>query len=523
MEHGLPRRRRGRVRQLTGVEDRKSPGAALPAPALQLKGITKTFGTARVLDSVDFDLRQGEIHALLGENGAGKSTLMNVLTGIYAADAGAISLAGQPAQIRSPAAATRAGIGMVHQHFRLVGPFTGRENLRLAARAMTWDEVDAKGDEQMREVGLEVPLDIPVARLSIAEQQRIEILKALVLGARILVLDEPTAVLTDAEANRLLSLMRELADAGHAIVFITHKLREVMSAGDRVSVLRRGRMVLSGALISGVDAEALSVAMIGESLSSPDRPATSPGDIRLELRGLSVVRSGVEAIRQVDLSVRAGEVLGLAGVGGNGQRELAEAILGLSPSEGQIWLDNATLSVADTAERRRRGMRYIPADRRQDALALNGSIADNLMAAAVCRGEFGQWVLRPGQLAAGANALIDLFDIAGAPKGGGRPVRLLSGGNAQKVVLARELDGDARLIVAHSPTQGLDVAAQAYVHSELMRAAANGAAVILISEDLEEILNLSDRIEVMSRGRVHAGPSPRPTRTEIGQMMLGHA
>lgn len=505
------------------MEDVGIPGAATTAPALALRGITKTFGTARVLDSVDFDLQHGEIHALLGENGAGKSTLMNVLAGIYSADEGHIELSGRIAEIRSPADAIQAEIGMVHQHFRLVGPFTGRENLRLAARGLPWETVDAKSAQLMREVGLDAPLDTPVAGLSVAEQQRIEILKALILGARVLVLDEPTAVLTDIEADRLLALMQELAGAGHAIVFITHKLREVMRAGDRVSVLRRGKMVLEGGAVAGMDGGALSLAMIGESVAAPERAAAKAGETRLELRGLSVWRGGLEVVRKVDLTVRAGEILGLAGVGGNGQRELAEAVLGLCQSDGEVWLDNQPLTNAGTAERRRRGMRYIPADRRQDGLSLNSSIADNLMAAAVRRGDLGRWMLNPARLSSGAVTLIDQFSIAGAPAGGRRPVRLLSGGNAQKVVLARELDNGARLIVAHSPTQGLDVAAQAFVHSELLRVASEGAAVLMISEDLEEILTLSDRIEVISRGQVHAGRTPRPSRTEIGEMMLGHA
>lgn len=499
-------------------------GAAPVAPALQLRGITKTFGTTRVLDAVDFDARSGEIHALLGENGAGKSTLMNVLSGIYAADAGTVVLAGVPTGITSPAAATRAGIGMVHQHFRLVGPFTGRENLRLAARHLAWSDVDARAGDMMRRTRLDAPLDVPVARLSVAERQRIEILKALVLGARMLILDEPTAVLTDAEADRLLDLMRDLAGTGLAIVFITHKLREVAAAGDRVSVLRRGRMVLGGAPVAGVSVGDLSLAMIGTRVADLQRRTEGQTHAPLlDLRGLGVRRDGVDTLRQVDLVVRTGEILGLAGVGGNGQRELAEAILGLCPSDGQIWLDNRPLTGTTTAKRRARGLRYIPADRPGDALATNGSIAENLMAAAVQRGGLGRTVIRPALMRAHADRLIAAFGIAGAPKGGRRPVRLLSGGNAQKVVLARELDPDARLIVAHSPTQGLDVAAQAFVHGELIRAAAGGAGVLLISEDLEEIMRLSDRIAVISRGRICAGAVPRPSRTEIGALMLGHA
>ncbi|PWR03772.1 hypothetical protein DKT77_04485 [Meridianimarinicoccus roseus] len=523
MVHGLPGEGRVRFGELKPVTERTRQDTASAAAALQLRGITKTFGAVRVLDRVDFDARAGEIHALLGENGAGKSTLMNVLNGIYAADAGVVVLAGAPAAIRSPAQATRAGIGMVHQSFRLVGPFTGRENLRLAASHLAWSEVDRRATDLMARIGLEAPLDVPVARLSMAEQQRIEILKALVLGARMLVLDEPTAVLTDAEADRLLALMRDLAGAGLAIVLITHKLREVMAAGDRVSVLRRGRMVMGGVAVSETSAADLSLAMIGDHVPEPERPERMRRAQLMEARGLSVHRHGVPALRGVDLTVHAGEILGLVGIGGNGQRELAEAILGLCPAEGQIWLDGRQVSEEGVAARRALGLRYVPADRRQDALAPNMPVADNLVAAAVQRGEFGRWALHPSAVRARADRLIGAFAIAGAPRGGRRPVRLLSGGNAQKVVLARELDPAARLIVAHSPTQGLDVSAQAFVHSELLRAVGGGAGVLLISEDLEEIMRLADRIAVISRGRISTGAQPRPSREDLGELMLGHA
>lgn len=494
-----------------------------PDEALRLRGVGKSFGDAQVLDNVDFDLRWGEVHALLGENGAGKSTLMNVLTGHYVADSGAIDVDERPAAIHSPAAATALGISMVHQHFRLVRPFTGRENLRLAAPHLSWAEVDRSAATLMDEVGLDAPLDLPVADLAIAEQQRIEILKALTLGARILVLDEPTAVLTDAEATRLLRLVRDLAMGGHAIVFITHKLRELEGTADRVSVLRRGKMVLSGQPVGAAGPEALSAAMIGEALV-PAAPRTDrPGETLLDLQGLSVAQDGAIRLHPADLKIRAGEIVGLAGVGGNGQRELAEAILGLTPSDGRVWLDNADLSQLGTARRRAQGLRYIPADRRREALALNMSIADNLAATAVRTGGLGRYMIAPGAIRAHADRMIDAFAIAGAPRGGRRPVRLLSGGNAQKVVLARELDDAARLIVAHSPTQGLDVSAQAYVHTRLVEATRRGAGVLLISEDLEEVLQLSDTIHVISRGKIASTPGARPSRAEIGTLMLGHA
>lgn len=497
--------------------------------ALQIFGASKSFGNHLVLDGVDFDLAAGEVHALLGENGAGKSTLMNILSGIYAADAGRIEIEGAPVSIAGPSAAVALGIGMVHQHFKLVQPFTGRENLHLAAaglplvprRAVVEDQIAAV----VRRSGLEVALDVPVARLSVAEQQRIEILKALLLGARILVLDEPTAVLTDAESDRLLELVRELAAQGHAIIFITHKLREVIAAGDRVSVLLKGRMVLADRPVEEVTRDDLSRAMIGdqEAAAQRRRAQSRPGAGLLEVSDLSVSEGGAALVSRAGLTLRSGEIHGLAGVGGNGQRELAEAILGLRLASGQVTLEGADLAGRSVAARRRLGLRYIPADRSADALAPNVSLAENLAATEVRTGALGRAILMPRRIRLRAAELTRDFGIAGATGGGRRPVRLLSGGNAQKVVLARELDGDARLIIAHSPTRGLDVAACAYVHERLLEAAARGAGVLLISEDLEEILALSDRISVISRGRISTSADGRPDRAEIGALMLGHA
>ncbi len=494
-----------------------------------MTGASKSFGDHLVLDGVDFDLSAGEVHALLGENGAGKSTLMNILSGLYAADAGKIDIDGSPVAVSGPAAAVALGIGMVHQHFKLVQPFTGRENLHLAASGLPVVPPRARIDAQIADLvgrsGLQVPLDVPVASLSVAEQQRIEILKALLLGARILVLDEPTAVLTDAEADRLLALVRDLAARGHAIIFITHKLREVMTAGDRVSVLRRGRMVLTGRPVEEVTRDDLSRAMIGDKDVSPrKRVAARPGPVLLEVAGLSLQDGGATYVTQADLTVRTGEIHGLAGVGGNGQRELAEAILGLRPAAaGHVALAGQDLDGTGVAARRARGLRYIPADRSADALAPNVSLGENLCATSVRTGALGRGIVWPGRVRAQAATLIEAFGIAGATAGGRRPVRRLSGGNAQKVVLARELDGAARLILAHSPTRGLDVAACAYVHDRLVQAAARGAGVLLISEDLEEVLALSDRISVISRGRIATTPDGRPDRGQIGDLMLGHA
>ncbi|MDH3743417.1 MAG: ATP-binding cassette domain-containing protein, partial [Hyphomicrobiales bacterium] len=455
-----------------------STGAAL---ALRVDGVSKTFGDAKVLDSVAFDLKRGEIHALLGENGAGKSTLMNILAGIYSADAGQIEVGGTPASVHSPAASIALGIGMVHQHFRLVMPFTGRENVRLAVGATPdladWTAADARIDQVLARTGLSVALDVPVSTLSIAERQRIEILKALALGAQILVLDEPTAVLTDAESDRLLLLMRDLAASDHSIIFITHKLREVMAAGDRVSTLRRGRMVMSGRAVADVTSSELSVAMIGDQdLSAPLRQGADLGAPLLQLDRVDVVSDAGLSVRGADLTVHCGEILGLAGVGGNGQRELAEAILGLRPiTAGRIALEQAEIMDSSIADRRAVGLRYIPSDRSSDALAPNTSLAENLAATAVRTGALGRHLVPPGRIRQHALRLIDAFSIVGATADDRGPMRLLSGGNAQKSVLARELDTEAKLIIAHSPTRGLDVAACRYVHDRLIEATARGA------------------------------------------------
>ncbi|MEM6663119.1 MAG: ABC transporter ATP-binding protein [Pseudomonadota bacterium] len=494
--------------------------------ALEVTGVSKSFGEARVLDSVDFDLRWGEVHALLGENGAGKSTLMNILTGIYAADAGQIHLNGAPVPVRSPADAMALGIGMVHQHFKLILPFTVRENLRLAAGSTgdDWTAIDAKISEVLEKTGLDVSLDVPVGTLSVAERQRTEILKVLLLGARILILDEPTAVLTDHEAERLLALMRDLVGSGHAVVFITHKLREVMAVGDRVSTLRKGRMVLRGKAVADVTSADLSIAMIGAEQAAvdarPARPLTQP---ILEIENLSVLSGRIKAVKDANLTIHAGEILGLAGVGGNGQRELAEAVMGLTPATGRIRLHGDPIEQATVAERRALGLRYIPADRASDALSPDNSVADNLAVTAVRTGKLGQRLVAPRRILSHARKLIAVFDIAGVTAGGRRPIRLLSGGNAQKSVLARELDTESRLIIAHSPTRGLDVAACRYVHDQLIEATDRGCGVLLISEDLEEILALSDHIHVISRGSLSTTPDARPAREDIGELMLGHA
>ena len=359
--------------------------------------------------------------------------------------------------------------------------------------------------------------------LSVAERQRVEILKVLAVGARILILDEPTAVLTDQEAEGLLSLVRGLASQGLAIVLITHKLREVVAAGDRVSVMRKGRMTLAAAPAKGLDQVMLAQAMMGESPPPPPRSARRFGDVRLDVQGLAVRRGdGSRAVDDVCLALRAGEIVGVAGVGGNGQQELADSLVGLVPAErGAIRLEGIDVTAASVWSRRRLGLRYVPSDRSGLALVGDLSVADNLAFSGVRAGRYGRFALARGAMQRAAAASIAAFAIAGAEPG--RESRLLSGGNAQKLVLARELADGVAVLIAHSPTRGLDVAACAFVHAMLARAAGSGAAILLLSEDLEEVLALSDRVLVMSRGRIAGERGADPPREEIGALMLGHA
>ena len=492
-----------------------------------MEGIGKSFGGRPVLQDVSFALARGEIHALLGENGAGKSTLMNVLAGIYAPDAGRIRVAGREERIRRPRDAARLGIGMVHQHFRLVADFTAAENLCLAGDGRAGLATVPEAAARLRELGLATGLavrpEIAVRDLSIAEQQRVEILRVLAVGARILVLDEPTAVLTDQEADGLLAVVCGLAAEGLAIVLITHRLREVVSAADRVSVMRGGRMVASALPTRGLDAARLAREMTGEAPPAVSRRPGAAGAVRLAAEGLGVGRGdGAMAVDGLSLAVRAGEILGVAGVGGNGQQELADALIGLAPvARGRVLLDGADVTSWRIWSRRRHGLHYVPSDRSRLALVGDLPVADNLALSDVRAGRFGRLLLARRRIREAAASAIAAFGIAGATPG--RAARLLSGGNAQKLVLARELHERVRVLVAHSPTRGLDVAACAFVHGVLARTAAAGAAILLISEDLDEILGLSDRVVVMSRGRIVGERGANPSRAEIGALMLGHA
>lgn len=507
------------------------------APALLLKDIDKAFDGRPALIGAGFRLMWGEVHALVGENGAGKSTIMNVATAVYAADRGEVIVDGAGLALRGPADALAAGIGMVHQHFRLVGRFTVAENVALAlsgiGRMPRLAEAARLVAEKAAELGFRLDPGARIDRLSIAERQRAEILKVLLLGARILVLDEPTAVLTAEEGRALLALVRRLAEAGQAVVLITHKLHEVAGFCDRITVMRQGRTVLADAPVAGADLDALARLAVGDLAPAPARPAAAavaavPEAPVLQLDGLSVARTGGGlALTDLSLDLRAGEILGIAGVGGNGQPELVDCLSGLLPvAAGRIRLAGRDVTVADMVRRRAAGLRVIPADRFDSAMARSLTLAENLALTGLRDGGFGPaWRVNRRAMRLAAEAAITAHEIRGG--GPGTAAGLLSGGNAQKLLLARELGagaGGTRVIVAHSPVRGLDLRATRAVHAALMDAVADGAACLLISEDLEEIMRLGSRIAVMNNGRLSAVlPAAEATAQQLGQWMVGHA
>ncbi len=506
--------------------------------ALELTGIRKSFDGFAALTDAHFAARWGEVHALLGENGAGKSSLMNIAAGLYAPEAGQLLVDDNVVRFAGPADAARQRIGMVHQHFKLVRPFTVAENILLTAPPAP--EFQSHG-ERLREItrsirnkASELGFDIDPARrvdsLSIAEQQRVEILKVLLAGARILILDEPTAVLTDQEAARLLQTVRGLARSGSAVVLVTHKMADVKTYADRVTVMRGGRTVATLAPDTASVAELVKLT-VGESIATQGfQAAKSPrGAVRLAVRGLRSAPSpeGRRVLDGVDLELHAGEIYGLAGVGGNGQGELAGAIMGLPDAggalEGEIHLSgHGDLKAMSAPARRNVGIAAIPADRYGLALAGGLSVAENYAIGRVHTGRYGPaWHLRRGRIQADTQEAVRAFDVLGV-RSVAQKAALLSGGNAQKLVLAREFGKSPSLVLAHSPSRGLDVRASAEVHARLRAARDGGAAVLLISEDLDEVLQLADRVGVMTRGRI-AGEFAQPAdRQAIGQAMVDH-
>jgi general nucleoside transport system ATP-binding protein len=497
------------------------------APLLELRGITKQFPGVLANDRVDFNLTEGEVHALLGENGAGKSTLMNILYGLYHPDDGEILLKGEHVRIGSPRDAIDLGIGMVHQHFMLIPVMTVAENIVLATEPTKGPFLDLRrAEERVRELstqfGLAVRPEARVASISVGMQQRAEILKALYRGAEILILDEPTAVLTPQEARELFAIIRSLQAEGKSIVFISHKLNEVLEIADRITVLRQGKRV-DTVPREGATQEGLARLMVGrEVVLRVEKPPAEPGETLLQVEDLTVRdERGLEAVRGVSFDVKAGEIVGLAGVDGNGQTELIDALTGLRrPSGGRIVAAGRDITSAGSRECLDLGVGHIPEDRQLRGLVLDFTLAENLALHDFRKEPDSKWGwLYPRRLVQRAARLLKEFDVRG-----GRPQTLasaLSGGNQQKVVVAREVSRNPRILVAAQPTRGLDVGAIEFVHRRLVKERDEGRAILLLSFELEEIQSLSDRILVIYEGRIVGEYAPGVSEEELGIAMTG--
>jgi general nucleoside transport system ATP-binding protein len=494
---------------------------------LEMRGIRKEFPGIVANDDVALDVRRGEVHALLGENGAGKSTLMNILYGLYRRDAGEILLNGRPIDFDSARDSIEAGIGMVHQHFMLIPVMTVAENIVLGVEPREGILLDERGAERrVRELseqfGLVVDPAALVSDITVGQEQRVEILKALYRGADILILDEPTAVLTPQEAHELFGIIRSLQSDGKSIIFISHKLNEVLEIADRITVLRRGR-VIETVPREGATEASLARAMVGRDvLLRVEKRPSQPGDVLLSVEDLRVVDDrGIPKVRGMSFDVRAGEIVGIAGVDGNGQTELIEALTGLRTIEGgSIRVAGRELHVASAKLMLDLGVGHIPEDRQRRGLVLEFSIAENIALHDYAKPPDAKWGwLFPKRLVSRAAQLIKEFDV----RGGGPLTRAggLSGGNQQKVVVAREIARDPKVLIAAQPTRGLDVGAIEYLHGRIVEERDKGRAVLLVSLELEEIFSLSDRILVVYEGEIAGEHTGEVSEDEIGLEMLG--
>lgn len=499
-------------------------------PAIQLTGIDKKFGQVHANKNINLTVAKGTIHGIIGENGAGKSTLMSILYGFYSADEGEIRVDGKPVTIRTSQDAIRAGIGMVHQHFMLVENFSVLENIVLGAEGGALLQAgEDKARAQLKKLAddyeLEVDPDQLIEDLPVGLQQRVEILKALTRGAETLILDEPTGVLTPAEADHLFRILKQLKDQGKTILLITHKLREIMAVTDNVSVMRRGEMVAT-VKTAETDPEHLAELMVGRRvLLEVDKEPAKPADVRLEVQGLTVKDEwGVPRVDNVSFNVRDGEIVGIAGVSGNGQSELLAALAGIQKAvAGKIILSGEAIDPvheADPARMRARGMAHVPEDRHHMGLVLPFEESENAILGYHRSPQYGSgWSLDPDKVRADAIEKIKKFDIR--PDNPRLKTANFSGGNQQKIVLAREMERDPKVLLVGQPTRGVDIGAIEFIHKQLIAMRDKGKAILLVSVELDEIRSLSDRVLVMFAGRIVGEVSPEADEGEIGLLMAG--
>lgn len=493
---------------------------------LQVKGISKRFGNIQANDNVCLDVKKGEVHAILGENGAGKSTLMNIIYGLYAPDSGEIYFEGQKLDIKGPHEAIEKGIGMVHQHFMLIPVFTVAENIVLGFEPKGFrfnvQEAEKKILEISKKYNLEIDPKAKVGDLSVGMQQRVEILKAFYRNARLLILDEPTAMLTPQETRELFKIINNLKSQGISILFISHKLDEVLEISDRVTVMRRGKTIKT-LNTKETNEQELANLMVGREVKLVvEKNEPRLGETVLKVENLSVkLKNGVEKVKNVSFEVRRGEIFGIAGIDGNGQNELVEAIVGLIPSTGKIIFNGQEIQNLPTRKRYEKGIAYIPADRQQDGLVLNFTVAENIVLKRYYKKPYSnRGFLNYKTIISEAGKLINEFDVR--PPDYKLFAKNLSGGNQQKVILAREFSSSPDLLIAVQPTRGMDVGAIEYIHRKLIELRDSGKAILLVSLELDEILNLSDRIAVMYSGRImDILDSKMATKEEIGLLMIG--
>jgi len=497
-------------------------------PMVEMRGITKHFPGVLANDGVDLDVRAGEVHTVLGENGAGKTTLMKILNGLYQPDEGEILVGGQPVKITSPSDAIKHHIGMVHQHFMLVETLTVAENVALGLPSSRgpMTDLDVVSDRVRglgEQYGLEIDTSAVVWQLAVGERQRVEIIKALYREARILILDEPTAVLTPQEVEQLFKTLRQLTADGRALIFISHKLHEVLALSDRITVLRHGR-VSGRTTPDRASRESLAEMMVGRQVRlTPEKPPASPGETKLAIRELEVPGDrGIVAVDGVDLDLRAGEILGVAGVSGNGQRELAEAIAGLREVQsGSIEIGGVDVTNRAPSQVRKAGLAYVPEERLKDGSIGGFSVAENLLLIDHGSSRFLRGALfDTAAIRVHCQALVDEYSVKTPTLE--TPVKSLSGGNIQKLILARELSGTPQVLVVAQPTRGLDIGAAEYIHGRLIAQRGEGTAILLISEDIDEVMGLSDRVAVMYEGEIIGIVDPAATsREQVGLLMAG--